>query len=334
MKNVRLVPLLVLLLAATCDTTSNDKDPMPVPEEPGLMSFHTYDPEPFVLRVAIAPFDDPTAYRFISEGESATCSRFSRDKTKLIYFQYFREQNERRILLYDVEQDTTIYLMGAFRLGGHSGTLATYLHLNECTWVWNDKGTRFFYGTEGGVAGVRVTFSYRLGDTTAVHVKDGALPVEYIGGDTLIVQATRGEPRRTSFFLMDVRTGVFMPLDNPHLAFDGPAPELAWDDQRRLLVMTQKGEQTPGAADPRARLVLTDLDGSFFRELTPVGPYRDIAPRWGPDGTVFFTRIAETVRDDRECSSVMLVDTETGQVGEYLPSEAVEGAPHLCYPDY
>jgi len=104
-------------------------------------------------------------------------------------------------------------------------------------------------------------------------VRNGAVPAEFIGRDTLIVEAL-GEDRRVVYFFMDVRTGALSPMTNPHLDPYSTISAIAWNDERRRLVASVRGSSR------RATLALTDLDGTFFRALTEEGPYRDVYPRF------------------------------------------------------
>jgi hypothetical protein len=156
-------------------------------------------------------------------------------------------------------------------------------------------------------------------------LNEQAAPVAFIGPDTLLVRR-RGEPL---YQLLNLRFGTFTPLSNPHLNTN---TTVAWNAERRLFVGS-RNEPVSGA-QRSAQLILTNLDGTFFQELTPMGLDRDIDPRWGPNGIVLFNRAPRDIHRDHLCGSIMLVDTETGAVREWLRPEAVEGAAHLCQPNY
>lgn len=315
-----------LLSFATCDTTETLAPP-PEPEETGLVAFLVYYPDIDTdwPRIAVAPFDQPTNYRFLGGREFALRALFAPDQSSLLFALLDSTTAFQKFFRYDTRLDT-VYSMPGLRSADPDRTPEQFaFNIEKKSVTWNDDGTGFYFDTRFGIAETYVTYYYALGDSTAVFLNAQAAPVAFIGPDTLLVQRG-GEPL---YQLLNLRFGTFTPLTNPHL---NTRTTVAWNAERRLFVGSRL---EPGSGALRsAQLILTNLDGSFFQELTPMELHRDIDPHWGPNGTVFFNRTPRDSHLQQLCGSIMLVDTETREVREWLRPEAVEGAAHLCQPDY
>jgi len=317
-----------------CDATEVLDTP-PEPAETGLVTFQVRfadfldEDRP---RIAVAPFDQPTNHRFIGGKEHALRSIFSPDQSNLLFAVLDSTTDFQKFLRYDVRLDT-IYAMPGLRMGGFTPEQFAF-KIESKSLTWNRAGTGFYFDDRFGVTNTLTTYYYGLGDSTAAFLREQAAPVAYIGPDTLLVTA-RGPTTEwiVAYCLLNLKTGQLTPLNNPHLdPYNHPRTQtLDWNAEDRLFVASRL--EPEGGALRSAHLILTDLDGSFFQVLTPLGPHRDIDPRWGPNGLVLFNRTPRDARLEYLCGSILLVEIETGVVREWLRPEAVEGAVHLCQPD-
>lgn len=313
-----LIAMIVLpaYLLASCDAT--EVVAPPVEEEPGLLAFAAQFSPGDDPRLVLAPFDDPHAFRVVPD-LFVVDPRFSPDKSMLL-FPGHRGDYLYEALLYSVARDTATILISVEEPERRLG-------LQTETVVWDAAGAGFYFDLRDGIADVFETYYYALGDRSIVRFNEQISPVERIGRDTLIV---RGRiERRVVFFLFDPRSGGLTPLNNPHLDIEARYVlyrDLDWNEKRRLLAFVEEEE-----GSRQTRIAITNLDGSFYQELTS-GEYADHRPRWGPGNVVVFTR-AEATFPPRAPATLMTVDVETSEVQPFLSLEDL-GAMDLYYLDY
>jgi len=311
--------ILATLWLTSCDTTGGE-DPPPEPEKPGLVAFGAYFSDTDTYRVLVAPFDEPTNYRFIDDLEGLD-PHFSPDKSNLLFLSLSPGGIINVVALYDFEQDTTVQLTDVEEFDSLLRAVGKSI-------TWNTEGTGFYYALNMGMGLIHNTYYHQIGDSSIVPIHETALPIERIDRDTLIVE-NLDEDNNIAYYFMDLRTGTSTRMNNPHLEHElsiGPAT-LAWNEVRRQLAAV-----VFDASTGKRQIILTNLDGSFYREVTTgeLGN-ADSYPRWGPNSSVLFLRTESDRSPARKV--IMTVDVETGEVREWLGPEEI-GATRLIYVDY
>lgn len=81
------------------------------------------------------------------------------------------------------------------------------------------------------------------------------------------------------------------------------------------------------------KIAVTDFTGNYYKEYTN-GDFVDDHPKWGPDGkTILFDRRA---LNDHSITGykIMKINTETGEVTEFINPNVISGAISLLYPEF
>jgi Tol biopolymer transport system component len=127
-----------------------------------------------------------------------------------------------------------------------------------------------------------------------------------------------GQP--PGLYFMDLQGNYISRINNPHLYGYG-FPLTDWNNDLKLLVYTEMYK----ADVYRWKISVTNLDGSYYKNLTPEGNF-DFIAYWGPDGkSILFERHnGGNSTEGWYNSKIMKVDFNTGKVSELFNPNMIE----------
>lgn len=320
---------LIALLVGRCDLFGENDDGgggVLTPEPPGLLAFTVFYEGLDRARIAVAPFDTLSRYRFVTDAEVYRSKPlFSPDKSHLLYrigrlsyhtfYSELSAETERQVIR-KLTPDLTS-------------------EVNAFEYVWAPDETGFYYEPFSDIPSFR-TIHYGFADSLSSFITDYGLPRAFIGEDTLLVlsRGASGQEIPGLFFYLLSRDELER-VRNPMLEQVLEPREqtrfvegVDWDAGRRRLAVSIT---VPGART--SQIAITDLEGTVFETYTS-GDFIDDHPRWGPGNTVLFDRVAANTSTGIIGLRVMLLEVETGAVRELLPPGAVPGAVGIGWADY
>jgi len=319
---------LVLLLMSGCDTLGLGGDEsFDVPPE-RLVAMTAVFEETLeggrpVHRLVLADVENPSDHEVLSAaGRDAGRSCFGPEKRRLLFEDNSESTVGSRapIKLLNLETREVRDLNAAGTLKG-------------C--VWRADGSGFYYAA-GGPAGLTVSTFYDLesGETEIfAQSESGATVIPYgrKGRDSILVLSNErvdSDKVHIPFYFVDAQTGEYLTqIENEHLRF------VPWEDPDRG--GWRRGAFKPtyndgkdriafliGGVDISENIAITSLDGNLF-EL--YGKSGDLAPHWGPNGTVLF---------ERRGTGIMILDPQEDEVRELITPGVIDRAVRLANPDY
>ncbi len=344
----------LLVVLPGCDLFGSGKDDDPgvegVPPERLVAMVAVWDDgkggDKPVHRLVVADFDDPAArYDVLRKaGEEVQTTCFSPDKRRILFADNSGSITGGRsaMKLYNLDSGEVRALDGAPTAATYGGTSM------RC--VWSADGSGFYY-MAAGAAGAAFSMYYDVETKQArpfgIRETAGGDPVSGVfffglkGQDTLIVRSQMSEKAPDSlhylidgYHYVDAQTEKYLGrIKNEHLKF------IPWEDKSRggfkraAYSVTYDG--APGLiafmrkTEEERSLAVTDLEGSFVKDLTTGGPlYMDLA--WKGRSTLLFSQGGAQNRPRR----IYVANVETGEVRSLVEPNAIDGAIRLTEPDY
>ncbi len=345
----------LLLLAATlpgCDLFGSDGggsilDDVPPERLVAMVAVYndTHENGAPVQRLVLADFENPSAYKVLSEaGTFATEPRFAPGKRRLLFVDQTgaRTASDGQVTLLDLESGSVRPLLYV-REDGRQFPLRGSLE----GLAWEPDGSGF-YSALAGPAGLTVAYHYDLATRRLrpfAQTQGGATVIPYgrKGQDSIFVisneRLREGGDRIPGFYFVDAETGAYLErIENEHLRF------VRWEDPSRggwrysVYTPALDGKEELVAfrinnPENRGNLAVASLSGSSFEVYGASEEYIDTLPRWGPSSVVLFNR-SRGASSPFQAHRVMVVDTETGEVRAFIRPEVIDGAAGLRTPDY
>ena len=334
---------IITLFASGCELLSGGEDEFDVPPERLMTMTAVYAETDSggapVQRIILLDYDDPSNYNVVTENDHASVQPlFSPSKQQIVFqdrstgFVHGPQFIHYTLATGEVEPLVMYFPSGAeLQIAGLAGS---------AVWHADEEGFYFTNPSQSFSARQDLLF-YRFAERRyeVIHDAGGQTVIPYTmkGQDTLVVFS--GEQNYAGqgplgYYFMDLEGNYLGLVDNPRLEYvnrDGVikkgslSPE--WSDEVELFAVAYHDSTFEGY-----KIVVTDLNGSYWRELTS-GEHIDDHPRWGPGGrTILFDRrppLSGYFTDYR----LMEVDLGTGEVREFAKPSAF-GAVALRFPDY
>lgn len=314
-----------------------------------------------IQRIVLVNFYRPSSFKVLTP-DSVTAAerpRISRDRKKIVFEHHITGLGSRPFVV-QLERDTgRVEPLYASPQGGEKrtpllGTLDAF--------VWNPDSRGFYASMAVGPALGIYTYFYDILNKSFEPISRFAegvtvAPYGLKGTDSLFVLSSDEAATGSSlpgFYFMDAETGEYLAcVKNEHLQFapkEGDPGEENWSGWKRSvfnpsyheaedLILFELHEDSPVDAPPAGqgftvKLAVTNLSGTYFRELTSGEDYLDRYPRWGPDDTILFDRVRPGNSGGLRGHRVMVLNFKTGTPKELVDPSVIDGAVALRFPDY
>ena len=323
--SLRCLCIAIFVLGIGCDSQSRilpdpDKDPDPDPiveADTGLVAFTAI----FGIlhaRVAVARFDKPQEYEFITpEGEYFRSPRFNSDKTKLAFLDFGGV-----LYVYDFatqERELIRSPEGTVRVSG-----------NRYRWDLADSG--FFITLPQEFVGPRILhYDLTSGEYQSI-ANDSWMWDVMEDGNLLTVTPDDHRIRE-----VDPSTGIIMNIPNPLLIFPDVLPfrgkgieALDWNRESQTIAVSLFTAGRPSESE----IMVTDLEGTFVSSFLSTGLFI-INPTWISPTRLLFDRRSSTGEANANDEYFLnVLDLETGVDRKWLFKHLVPGAVGLMESDY
>jgi len=251
-------------------------------------------------------FYNPQNYKIITDstGYIPDFPKLSPDKSKIIFCTPYFKDGGAAFVLYDLK-NKTFQQFSPFKIAGLLP-------------IWNNDGTGFFFTGDNWS---RVGGVHYFDITTQIYkqINYYPLPCCIINKDTIIVFSddtdVTGQP--PGLYFMDLQGNYLSRINNPHLS---GTSRIDWNNDLKLLLYPETY-----ATNIACKISVTNLDGSYYKNLTPEGNF-DFTAYWGPDGkSILFQRHSGGFDTEGWYNSkIMQVDFNTGKVSELFNPNMIE----------